>query len=104
MRTGYLIAVLVLAGCATAKPIIAPDGKTAYRLDCSGTSRSWGDCMQKAGETCGAHGYDVLARNEEHPQTSLIAEKDVGDVIGKNTVARELIVRCKEPAGAATPS
>jgi hypothetical protein len=52
---GLGIAV-VLAGCATAKPITAPDGQLAYRVECSGTGKSWGDCIEKAGETCGVKG------------------------------------------------
>lgn len=99
MRLIYSVAVLALSGCATAKTITGPDGRPAYRVECNGTGKSWGDCIQKAGETCGQRGYDVLARNEEHPQSGvLIQQNDAGDVVGRTSVARDLIVRCKEQA------
>jgi hypothetical protein len=101
MRGIDLIAALILGGCATAKPIFAPDGKMALNVECSGLNKTWADCAQKAGEACGARGYDVIDHNEEVKQPSIYHQDDIGDVAGRNRISRVEMVRCKEPVTAA---
>jgi hypothetical protein len=98
MRSICLIAALVLGGCATAKPIYAPDGKMALSVECSGLNKTWADCAQKAGEACRVRGYDVLDHNEERKAPSTFHEDDIGDVAGRNRISRVGMVRCKDPA------
>lgn len=50
---------------------------------CSGL-QSWGPCYEKAGETCGTRGYEVLEKS--------------GDQGGANPnfIKRSIIIQCKE--------
>lgn len=58
----WLMVLVSLGGCATSTEIGLPSGEKGYALNCSGEALSWGACLQKAGETCGGRGYDILAR------------------------------------------
>lgn len=62
-------AALFMAGCATASKTYAPDGREAFTVDCSGAALNWGYCQKKAGELCGARGYDVLDRSSDQNAT-----------------------------------
>ncbi|MGD0958230.1 MAG: hypothetical protein ABSB19_00335 [Methylomonas sp.] len=55
-------AVLLLAGCASSKELILPDGKVGYDIECDGLLSGYGDCMAKAGDFCPA-GYEVININ-----------------------------------------
>jgi hypothetical protein len=57
--------IALLSGCATASKIYLPDGRQGTLIKCSGWANSWGNCQEKAGELCGARGYDVVDRHEE---------------------------------------
>jgi hypothetical protein len=69
--------VALLAGCADAHPTYAPDGRRAAVVKCGGWARDWGMCYQKAGELCGARGYDVLNKS------------------GESFMDRDLLIACK---------
>lgn len=52
-------AMTVLVGCgASAKETRVPDGRQGYVITCESPSA----CLQKAGNTCGPGGYDVVDR------------------------------------------
>jgi hypothetical protein len=56
------LAVSWLGGCgATAKRVAAPDGSSAWRIDCSASVES--DCRFEAERTCPA-GYEVIASDD----------------------------------------
>lgn len=59
-----LAAAVFLAGCATGqRPVALPDGRQGYEANCSGTARSYSDCMNYAARVC--HGpYQILDRNQ----------------------------------------
>ena len=88
---GFALAVLTVSGCATASKTYGPDGREAYSLNCSGTARSWGDCLEKAGEICATRGYDIVS-----------ATNDRGAIVGANrstlfattTNTRSMVVSC----------
>jgi hypothetical protein len=65
VSTNAIVAVMLVAGCATVHQTYAPDGRNAYSLNCSGTARGWDKCMSAAGELCAAAGYDILDRSSE---------------------------------------
>ena len=84
-----LLAIALLAGCATAKPTYGPDGKPAYAVDCSGTAGNWGMCYEKAGSLCGASGYDVLSKSGDK---GVLATSS----ILTSTISRSLLIECKK--------
>ena len=61
-RSTLLLGALLLAGCASSSQTFGPDGRAVHTLNCSGWARSWSMCLERAGELCGARGYDVLER------------------------------------------
>jgi hypothetical protein len=84
-----LVLVVVIGGCATAKPTYGPDGRAAYAVDCSGTAGSWGMCYEKAGSLCGSAGYTVASQSSDK---GVIATPS----ILASTISRSLLVECKK--------
>lgn len=63
MRLGVIGTLIFLGGCAVANPISAPSGRAGFAVDCSmPIGVGWHNCYQKAGELCGARGYDIIDR------------------------------------------
>lgn len=78
--TLLLSTALALAGCGSAKPIMLADGTQGQALRCNGTLSDWTVCLQKAGELCGARGYDTIDRRSE---------------VTWDTTTRVMVVRCR---------
>lgn len=93
--------VFFVAGCATANKTYAPDGREAYSIDCSGSARTWAQCVEKAGSLCGAHGYDIYDRTAEGGWvagsygTANRSSATAGG-FGSSTNARTLLISCKK--------
>lgn len=72
-----------------------------YKISCGGHLNSFGDCVEKAGEMCGASGYKVVGANGEETGYSQ-ANGSWGSLGGsfnaQNTsfVSRELFVKCNK--------
>jgi hypothetical protein len=83
VRIALLCAAALLAGCAAgATTTRLADGAEGIVLSCSGALRSWATCLERAGELCGARGYEVLDRHEE---LGLIA----------SDTTRVMVLRCR---------
>lgn len=90
----YLIyaAVLMLAACVP-KPIILPDGRQGYSIDCSGLCCDIGDCMNKAAKVCGGP-YRVLESNGESTGGAVVP---VGNgAVFMQGIHRTMIVSCED--------
>jgi len=91
-----LLALVILGGCASSSSTYLPDGREGYSLNCSGTARTWGMCYEKAGELCGASGYDVVQRNGETGEVvSGSAAGSRANVFGSSLHFRTMMVACK---------
>jgi len=91
-----LATVAALGGCAnTATLTYLPSGETGFAINCSGgdASTSWAECYKKAGETCGAYGYDVVSKDADSGAT---AGGSVGGIFGENIKNRSMVIRCKQ--------
>lgn len=98
MKLITLLALLALVGCASSKTTYLPDGRAGYSLDCSGTARNWGMCYEKAGELCGAAGYDVIQRNGETGEAvGGSASLGGASIYGSSLHFRTMMVACKGP-------
>jgi len=64
-----LFITLVLVGCATAKPVMSPNGKAGYSIECDGTAVSMTICYEKAAEAC-PKGYLII---DTHNQNGVVA-------------------------------
>lgn len=82
----------ILAACTTATPIYTQDGRKGYSISCNGGANSWGSCAEKAGEICGASGYDVFTRDGEATTMGVLSSS--GGVIG-GRLARNMVISCK---------
>ncbi|HDT4814128.1 TPA: hypothetical protein QHO54_001087 [Klebsiella aerogenes] len=91
--TLVITAVGLLVGCANSSKTFAPDGREAYSIDCSGTARTWGMCLEKAGDLCGAKGYDTFTSTGDK---GWIATAQPDFAMAGSTVSRNLLIACKK--------
>ncbi|HEY4351860.1 MAG TPA: hypothetical protein VGN31_11570 [Paraburkholderia sp.] len=97
MAAGLSISVVAaLAGCASSTTMTyLPNGDTGFAINCSGSdaSSNWGECYQRAGEVCGAYGYEVISKDVDNGATS---GGSLGGILGANVKNRSMVVRCKQ--------
>lgn len=103
MRIMILAVLSILGGCTTATTMHAPDGKEMQAIECHGAAQGPAACYKKAGEICGAKGYDILGREGDKIPTSsgyAYANQHHGMYVQEDgmTVHRTLYIRCKEAA------
>jgi len=62
MKQYLVIATLgLLAGCGAAvNKTYLPSGEEGYAIDCSGPASELVECYEKAGNVCGARGYEII--------------------------------------------
>ena len=85
--------VVCLYSCATVSKTFTPDGKEGYVINCNGTVLSWGTCYEKAGELCGAKGYEIMAKNGD---TGAVVSGNQYGVYGGSVITRSMVIKCKE--------
>lgn len=106
MKKIAIATLSILAGCVTTEPITLADGGKGHVVGCSGAGlygtyvASWGQCYQKAGELCGARGYEVLERVGEQ---GVVASAGQYGASASTTANRMMIVRCKGPEPVSKP-
>ena len=104
-RLTPLLALPLLLGCASATQTYAPDGRTAHAVDCGGVWRDWGACMERAGEICGAKGYDVLARDSDRNRFGgYLRYGSGGGGSYTSTYTRNMLIACRAGAQQARAS
>lgn len=100
----YLLPALLLTGCAMSQPMYMPDGSQGYNISCDGSMNSMGNCFQKAGQLCGARGYDIITREGEIIPYGVSGGAFQADRYAANGgyvsqngafVNRSLMIRCK---------
>lgn len=82
-----------LTGCAVVvKPVYGPDGQQAHAITCSALGRDWSDCFEKAGEICGARGYNIW--NQATSQSGVLSGSE-DSIFGGTSQERTLLIGCK---------
>lgn len=100
-KTLLLIAVAALVvGCTTSRQVTGPDGRAAHSISCNGAANSMGSCLEKAGDICGASGYEVVNQDGSSTPFGLVNGRwtpSGGSFRGTSgaIVNRSLLVRCK---------
>ena len=56
-------ALVLLAACAGPSQTTLADGTLAYSIDCDGSSAGLQRCFERAGKSCGAEGYKLVAQD-----------------------------------------
>lgn len=92
MKKILLLAPFLIIGCTTVSKTYGPDGKEAYELACSGAVQDWGDCQKKAGELCGARGYNIVSVNGEQ---GAVFSANSQSAFGGSTIYRNMMISCK---------
>jgi len=91
-----VLAVLLLAGCAApSQPIYTQDGRMGHSINCPSVSivqMNWSHCLAKAGEICGARGYDIISKVGEEGFSASYGRYGGG---AETTHMRSLVVACK---------
>lgn len=89
---GYTLLVAMCAfatGCVAVGKTYASDGRPGFTLSC-GTQPQ--NCYKKAGELCGAKGYDVLDKADA--QSGALAGGGYG-LFGAMSSSRTMLIACK---------
>jgi hypothetical protein len=83
--------VLLVAGCAVnASKIYLPSGEEGYNITCYKVT--WGHCYEKAGELCGARGYEVIVRSDDKG-AAVFANQYF--LYGGTTDQKSMLIKCK---------
>lgn len=96
MRAFAVVMVVGLTACASSSQTYGPDGEVAYNLNCSGLARTWGACLEKAGDICQQKGYKILSSSGE--TAALIAASisgNNGSMVGGTGISRSMVIACK---------
>jgi hypothetical protein len=91
-RLAVALLAVLMAGCATSRETYTADGQKGHSINCSGNALTWGMCSEKAGELCGAKGYDVLERSGDQ---GAVASGSKSGFFAGTVTSRSMIVRCK---------
>ena len=112
MRIVLCCIVLLLGACVSSQDTYTADGRKGHVINCTpswthglvgniaNAQTSWGTCYQKAGEICGARGFDVLEKVGEGQQSTIVggtANRNFAQVGGSSdtTTNRTMIIKCK---------
>jgi len=57
-----LLTMFMVSSCAMVKETYMPDGSKGYSISCDGAAVGINVCFEKAGDLCGASGYDLINR------------------------------------------
>src|SRR5271166_3958538 len=97
------------AGCVNSQQTFTADGQQGHVITCTpawtgglvgavaNASTSWGQCYQKAGEICGAAGYDIV---QQVGEGGVYGQAGQGGGFVSSTNNRMMVVKCKGQAQA----
>ncbi len=93
--TLILITSTALASCAISKKTYLPDGSEGYSISCDGSAVGINVCFEKAGQLCGARGYDLLNREGQIiPSGYGIANNQGAFVTYGSFNTKSIMIRC----------
>ena len=90
MKWSVLAVAAIFAGCVQSNETYTASGQRGHVISCTpalstgivgaiaNSSTSWGTCYQKAGEICGAKGYNVLTKSDEPTFSELEVLTSIG--------------------------
>lgn len=91
MKYIYLISLVVLFGCASAKQVRGPNGEYAFEIQCGNAVKS--KCTSKAASVC-PHGYRMLERKSNaYDDSSKVG--NVGFLEVRADTTTTMLIQCK---------
>ena len=91
MKNIFLMFLLVLTGCASAKQVKGPGGGNSYEVKCGNAVKS--KCTSKAADLC-PRGYSVLERNSNR-YDDLSKVGSAGRLEIKADTTTTMLIQCK---------
>jgi len=91
MQKIFLMFLLVLSACASAKQVKGPNGGAAYEVKCGNAVKS--KCTAKANDLC-PRGYSVLERNSDR-YDDLNKVGSAGSLEIKADTTTTMLIQCK---------
>ena len=91
MRNVFLIFLIFLAGCASAKQVRGPNGGNAYEVKCGNAVK--GKCSSKAADLC-PHGYTTMDRNADR-YNDMTKVGNAGALEIKADTTTTMLIQCK---------
>jgi len=91
MKNLFLIILVVLAGCASAKQVRGPNGGIAYEVKCGNAVKS--KCNSKAADLC-PHGYTTMDRNADR-YNDMTKVGNAGALEIKADTTTTMLIQCK---------
>ena len=74
-----------------------PDGSEGYSISCDGSAVGINVCFEKAGETCGSKGYEILSRDGQIiPAGFATVQNNQAFVSYGAFNTKSILVQCKE--------
>jgi hypothetical protein len=99
MAASTALAALIglgVSACSTSSTDLVhlPDGQSGFTVNCSGSGSgsSWAECYQRAGDACGASGYDIVSKDNDD---GAAAGGGVSNIATANVKSRSMVIRCK---------
>jgi len=111
---GTILFILTISACAMVNETYMPDGSKGYSISCDGAAVGINVCFEKAGNLCGAAGYDLINREGQtvpfgvgmanvQGSTAQIQGQSFATYGAFNT--KSIMVRCRNQArGGGTPN
>lgn len=107
---GTLVLIMAISACAMVSETYMPDGSKGYSISCDGAAVGINVCFEKAGNLCGAVGYDIITREGQivpYGTASASVQGTATQVQGQSFATygsfntKSIMVRCRNQAGAA---
>jgi hypothetical protein len=91
MKYLFLMILVILAGCASAKQVKGPNGEIAFLVQCGNAAKS--ACTEKAADLC-PKGYNSLDRNSDI-YNELTKVGNAGMLEIKADTTTTMLIQCK---------
>ncbi len=113
---GIILLTLTISACAIVNETYMPDGSKGYSISCDGAAVGINVCFEKAGNICGATGYDIITREGQVVPFGLGTASVQGSMTqfqGQSFVTygsfntKSIMIRCRNQVGeggASTPT
>jgi len=90
-----LVFIMSISGCAVSTKTHLADGSQGYSISCDGADVGINMCFEKAGEVCGAQGYELLSREGQIIPSGSAAADDKGAYINYGAFnTKSIMIRC----------
>lgn len=85
-----------LTACAVAKSTYLPDGSKGFSISCDGAAVGINVCFEKAGDLCGASGYDLINREGQVVPYGFATASDGQAFVNYGSFnTKSIMIRCR---------